>query len=86
MEAYREAVALLQAAGFAVTRLRNVPGMIVYRTVLALANEAARTVKEGVCTADDLNTAMRKGVNYPIGPLEWADRLGLPSDFEDLYE
>jgi 3-hydroxybutyryl-CoA dehydrogenase len=69
-DAYIHAVALLQASGFAVTRIRNV-GMIVYRTVLALAGEAERAVNEGVCTEDALNIAMRKGVNYPLGPLEW---------------
>ncbi len=70
-ETYSRAVALLQAAGFAVTRIPNVRGMIVYRTIAGLANEARLTVNEGVCSEEDLNIAMRKGVNYPRGPLEW---------------
>ena len=71
---YSQAIALLQAAGFAVTRMPNVSGMIVYRTVTELAKEAARAVSEGICTEDALNIAMRKGVNYPLGPLEWPIR------------
>jgi 3-hydroxybutyryl-CoA dehydrogenase len=74
---YSHAVAMLQAAGFTVTRVRKVSGLPVFRTVSQLVKEAARTVAEGICTVDALNTAMRKGVNYPIGPLEWADRLGM---------
>jgi 3-hydroxybutyryl-CoA dehydrogenase len=69
-DAYLRGLALLQAAEFAVTRIKNV-GMVVYRTVLALANEGRRAVEEGICTEEALRTATRKGVNYPLGPLEW---------------
>jgi 3-hydroxybutyryl-CoA dehydrogenase len=74
---YREAVGVLQAAGFAVSRLRDVPGMAVLRSVAMLANEAADAVNQGVSTAVDVDMAMRKGVAYPRGPLAWADRVGL---------
>jgi len=75
--AYLSAVGLLQAAGFAVSRLKDVPGIAVMRTVAMLANEAADAVNQGIATAADVDTAMRKGVNYPRGPLEWAEELGL---------
>jgi len=71
------AAGLLQAAGYAVSVIDDVPGMIVMRTVAMLANEAAEAVYHGVCSAAGCDLAMRKGVNYPRGPLEWADRLGL---------
>jgi len=41
-----------------------------------LANEAADAVQQGIATAADIDTAMRKGVNYPCGPLAWADVIG----------
>ena len=75
--AYASIVALLQAAGFAVSRLDDVPGMAVMRTVAMLANEAADTVNQGVCSSADADMAMQKGVNYPRGPLAWADAIGL---------
>jgi 3-hydroxybutyryl-CoA dehydrogenase len=68
---YRQGVALLQAAGFGVTRSR----MILHRILMGIADEAERAVREGICTAEDLNLAMRKGVNYPMGPLEWRSKL-----------
>ena len=77
--AYRLAVGTLQAAGFAVSPLRDLPGLAVLRTVAMLANEAADAVHYGVASAADVDTAMRKGVNYPLGPLAWADRLGIGS-------
>lgn len=76
-EAYQAVVGLLQAAGFTVTRLDDVPGMAVMRTVAMLANEAADAVNQGVCSAADVDLAMQKGVNYPRGPLAWADAVGV---------
>jgi 3-hydroxybutyryl-CoA dehydrogenase len=67
---------LLQAAGFAVSVLADVPGLIVMRTVAMLANEAADAVNQGVCSVQAVDQAMRLGVNYPLGPLTWADQLG----------
>ncbi len=75
--AYAATCAALQAAGLQVSRLADVPGMAVMRTVAMLANEAADAVYQGVCTAPAADDAMRLGVNYPIGPLAWADRVGL---------
>ncbi|MEO8132749.1 MAG: 3-hydroxyacyl-CoA dehydrogenase PaaH [Betaproteobacteria bacterium] len=71
------AVGMLQAAGLAVSRLDDVPGLAVMRAVAMLANEAADAVHQGVCSAADCDTAMQKGVSYPRGPLAWADAIGL---------
>jgi 3-hydroxybutyryl-CoA dehydrogenase len=75
--AWRSVVGLFQAAGFAVTRIDDVPGMVVMRTVAMLANEAADAVNQGVCSAAAVDTAMQKGVNYPRGPLAWTDAIGV---------
>jgi 3-hydroxybutyryl-CoA dehydrogenase len=75
--AWNAAVGLFQSAGFAVTRLDDVPGLAVMRTVAMLANEAADAVNQGVCSAAGVDTAMRKGVNYPRGPLGWAESVGI---------
>jgi 3-hydroxybutyryl-CoA dehydrogenase len=76
-EAWRAAVGMFQAAGYTVTRLDDVPGMAVMRTVAMLANEAADAVNQGVCSARAVDIAMQKGVNYPRGPLAWLDAVGL---------
>ncbi len=72
------AIGLLQAAGLAVSELRDVPALTVMRTVAMLANEAADAVNQGVCDAPGADAAMRLGVNYPLGPLAWAAAVGLP--------
>ncbi|GAB2689327.1 3-hydroxyacyl-CoA dehydrogenase [Thalassiella azotivora] len=71
-----EAVGLCQAAGAAVTVLPDTPGLVVARTVSMLVNEAADLVARGEASAADVDTAMRLGTGYPLGPLEWGDLVG----------
>ncbi len=71
------AALLFQRLGLQVTWLADTPGLVVLRTVAMLANEAADAVLQGVCSARDCDRAMQTGVNYPRGPLGWADSLGL---------
>ncbi|WP_413207585.1 3-hydroxyacyl-CoA dehydrogenase PaaH [Rhodospirillum sp. A1_3_36] len=72
-----DAVGLFQSLGKAVSVIDDVPGLIVMRTVAMLANEAADAVLQGVCDAEAVDIAMRGGVNYPRGPLAWAEGVGL---------
>jgi 3-hydroxybutyryl-CoA dehydrogenase len=53
------------------------PGLVRARIVCCLINEAVSALMEGIATAEDIDKAMRLGTNYPYGPLEWADYLGL---------
>ncbi|MDH0301653.1 MULTISPECIES: 3-hydroxyacyl-CoA dehydrogenase PaaH [unclassified Pseudomonas] len=72
-----QAVALLDQAGLKVCVVADLPGLVVLRTVAMLANEAADAVLQGVASPTDIDLAMRAGVNYPRGPLAWADSLGI---------
>ncbi|MGX1271178.1 3-hydroxyacyl-CoA dehydrogenase [Streptomyces phaeoluteigriseus] len=71
-----EAVGLFQALGKDVSVIGDVPGMIVARTVARIVDLAHDAVAKGVATEEDVDTAMRLGVNYPLGPFEWSRRLG----------
>ncbi|MFJ5530260.1 3-hydroxyacyl-CoA dehydrogenase [Streptomyces sp. NPDC093261] len=71
-----EAVGLFQALGKDVSVIGDVPGMIVARTVARIVDLAHDAVAKGVATEEDIDTAMRLGVNYPLGPFEWGRRLG----------
>jgi 3-hydroxybutyryl-CoA dehydrogenase len=53
------------------------PGLVFPRTLALLVNEAAYALTEGVATREDIDLAMRKGTNWPHGPLEWADEAGI---------
>jgi 3-hydroxybutyryl-CoA dehydrogenase len=71
-----EAVGLLQAAGLEVYLIDDAPGLVVTRTVAMLVNGAADARHRGVASAADIDTAMRLGTNYPLGPLAWGQRWG----------
>jgi len=71
------AAGLFQALGKAVSVLDDPPGLAVMRTVAMLANEAADAVQQRIASAADIDVSMVKGVNYPRGPLAWADDIGL---------
>ncbi|MFI0913445.1 3-hydroxyacyl-CoA dehydrogenase [Streptomyces abikoensis] len=73
----RAAVGLFQALGKKVSVIDDVPGLIVARTVAMLVDFAEDAAARGVATREDIDTAMRLGVNYPRGPLEWGRELGL---------
>jgi 3-hydroxybutyryl-CoA dehydrogenase len=49
---------------------------VLTRLASTIANEACFALGERVASEDDINTAMRLGYNWPIGPLEWGERLG----------
>ena len=74
--ALMRACGLFQALGKQVSVVADSPALVVMRTVAMLSNEAADAVLHRVCDAAAVDTAMRKGVNYPDGPLALADRLG----------
>ncbi|MFD7707956.1 3-hydroxyacyl-CoA dehydrogenase [Streptomyces sp. NPDC059785] len=71
-----EAIGLFQALGKDVSVIGDAPGMIVARTVARIVDLAHDAVAKGVATEEDIDTAMRLGVNYPLGPFEWSRRLG----------
>lgn len=71
-----KAVGLFSLLGKRVSVLADTPGLAVTRTVAMLANEAADAVHQGIASADDVDLAMRKGVNYPLGPMAWGRRIG----------
>ena len=53
------------------------PGFIGARIVCAIINEAYLTLQEKVSSKEDIDTAMRLGTNYPMGPFTWANVIGI---------
>src|SRR5262249_38138681 len=55
----------------------DAPGLVLGRIVCQIVNEAAFALGEGVGSAEDIDTGMIHGLNYPRGMLAWADEIGL---------
>ncbi|MGG7621951.1 3-hydroxyacyl-CoA dehydrogenase [Bacillus coreaensis] len=65
------------------------PGFITSRMNCLIGNEAMNMLMEGVASAEDIDKALKLGLNHPMGPLELADLVGLDSrlrNMEYLYQ
>ncbi|MQC26570.1 MAG: 3-hydroxybutyryl-CoA dehydrogenase [Chloroflexi bacterium] len=71
-----KAEALFAALGRRVIWVGESPALVLPRIVCQLVNEAAFAELEGVVDGETIDLAMRLGVNYPQGPLEWGAALG----------
>jgi 3-hydroxybutyryl-CoA dehydrogenase len=58
-------------------RVKDSPGFIVNRILIPVLTEAVKILQEGLATAEDIDTAMSLGANFPAGPLQLADFVGL---------
>lgn len=55
----------------------DIPGMITSRVLAMIINEAYFTLGAGVSTKEEIDIAMKLGTNYPMGPFEWSEKIGL---------
>jgi 3-hydroxybutyryl-CoA dehydrogenase len=74
---YEHALALARALEKTAIRVAERPGYVVTRVILPLLNEAMLVVQEGVASAEDVDLALRLAHDFRVGPLEYADRIGL---------
>jgi 3-hydroxybutyryl-CoA dehydrogenase len=76
-ESFARATAFAATLDKTVIEVFEYPGYVVTRAIVPFANEAMHIVMEGVASADDVDLALRLGYEFKIGPLEYADRVGL---------
>jgi 3-hydroxybutyryl-CoA dehydrogenase len=72
----KQAEALLDELQWPYIRVADQPGMITPRVIAMIINEACMAVQEDVSTKGEIDIAMKLGTNYPLGPFEWAERIG----------
>lgn len=68
---------------------KDAPGFITSRLGIVLINEAIFALQEGLMSAEDIDTSMKLGYNFPMGPLALADFIGLDVVFaitQSLYQ
>jgi 3-hydroxybutyryl-CoA dehydrogenase len=59
-------------------------GMVTARVICMIINEACFSAEQGIASIADIDKAMKLGTNYPFGPLEWCDRIGVKDVYETL--
>ncbi len=62
------------------------PGFVSARIIALIVNEAYFALGEAVSTKEEIDTAMKLGTNYPYGPFEWGDKIGLNNIYSLLQK
>ena len=75
---------LFSQLGLKATLVDDRVGLVTPRIISMIINEAYYTVMEGTATKEDIDTAMKLGTNYPMGPFEWAGKWGIANIYELL--
>ncbi|WP_282172423.1 3-hydroxyacyl-CoA dehydrogenase [Cytobacillus firmus] len=60
------------------------PGFVTSRMNCLIGNEAMNLLMEGVASAEDIDKAMKLGLNHPMGPLALADLVGLDTRLRNM--
>jgi 3-hydroxybutyryl-CoA dehydrogenase len=76
-ETYETARELTERLGKEPVEVGDFPGFAVNRLLVPMINEASFCVMEGVAEPEEMDTAMKQGAGFPMGPLELADMIGL---------
>ena len=61
-------------------------GFISARVVAMIVNEAFFALSENISSREDIDIAMKLGTNYPFGPFEWSEKIGLKKVYSLLEE
>ncbi len=69
--------AFARALGKVPVTVKSRPAFVVNRVLMPLINEAVRSLEEEAASAEQIDEAIRLGLNHPMGPLELADLIGL---------
>lgn len=77
--------ALFARDGKAVSVIRDSAGFVTQRVLATIVNIASDICQQGICSPQDLDTAVVLGLGYPLGPLALGDRLGAASVLEILF-
>jgi 3-hydroxybutyryl-CoA dehydrogenase len=72
-----EARAFVEACGKTVVTVKDRAGFVVNALLFPYLNNAVRLYDAGVASRDDIDAAMKGGCNFPMGPLELLDLVGL---------
>jgi 3-hydroxybutyryl-CoA dehydrogenase len=73
----KNAESILNSTGINYSIVPDKVGLIFPRVLAMIINEAVQVYYEKIASKEDIDTAMKLGTNYPLGPLEWADKIGI---------
>ena len=83
-DAYAATLEVARRMGKETVRVKQSPGFTTSRINALIGNEAFRMLEEGIATAEDIDKALKLGLNHPMGPFEMVDLVGLDARLNNL--
>jgi len=83
-ETYEIARQVAVRMGKETVQVNEFPGFVTSRMNCLIGNEAMNMLMEGVASAEDIDKAIKLGLNHPMGPLELADLVGLDTRLRNM--
>jgi 3-hydroxybutyryl-CoA dehydrogenase len=81
LEKLEEIIALLNTK-FGV--VKDQVGLVTPRVICMIINEAYFSIQENIASRSDIDLAMKLGTNYPFGPFEWCEKIGIKNVYKLL--
>jgi 3-hydroxybutyryl-CoA dehydrogenase len=75
---------IFESLNWNIVFVKDEPGLVATRVISMIINEAFFALEEGVSTIDEIDLAMKLGTNYPYGPFEWQNKIGLQNIYRLL--
>jgi 3-hydroxybutyryl-CoA dehydrogenase len=76
----------LRSTGFTVEVIADSPGFVLQRILAMIANLGCELAQIGISTPENIDVAMKLAQNYPKGPLEWAEWIGVERTHEIMRQ
>jgi len=77
---------VFEQLGWNVVYVKDEPGLVAARVISMIVNEAFFALGEGISTMAQIDLAMKMGTNYPYGPFEWGEKIGLHNIYNLLQK
>jgi 3-hydroxybutyryl-CoA dehydrogenase len=71
-----EIESIFKSINIKINFVKDEPGLISARVIAMIINEAYFALKDDVSSKAEIDTAMKLGTNYPLGPFEWVSKIG----------
>lgn len=68
---------ILKSLNRKITFVKDEPGFVSARVISMIINESFFALGENISTIEEIDAAMKLGTNYPKGPFEWAEEIGI---------
>ena len=79
-------IKVFEQLGWKTIFVKDEPGLVSARVISMIINEAFFALGENVSSIEEIDLAMKLGTNYPYGPFEWSEKIGLQNIYHLLHK